>query len=184
MRKRILLSVTVLSSALACGVAACSDDDNTTGPVDAGKPVDSTVPPVDAAKDTGPAVDAAPDASDSGVDADAGREVNHCKEADFADADYRADAAVRLITFSFDASTDNYAPPCMMIRTGQSVTWQGNFQAHPLGAFNGDPNNPVEDPEAGSIPDGSYTRAFANPGWFGYQCQTHANMVGAIMVQP
>jgi plastocyanin len=60
------------------------------------------------------------------------------------------------------------------------VTWSGDFTVHPLGPFGGDTPNPIT--SAGAT--GSVTIAFPTAGTFGYHCQVHAQLNGAILVVP
>jgi plastocyanin len=191
MRARIVLASS-LAASLATAFFACSNDDVQPLPVfnpDAGvtyfdAPADTRV-----TSDSAPADapgDAPSDAADGAADVDAGLVVNECTEADFADADYTAADASRVIEFPFDASAPPaYVPPCMHIKAGESVTWHGDFAMHPLIRQNGDPGNPIP---SGGIGDGgseaSYTASFPEAGVFGYACAVHAHMMGAIDVTP
>lgn len=117
-------------------------------------------------------------ASDSATDARS--TVNGCGTADFADHTAANDA--RAITFPGDtAFPAQFAPPCMKIRVGQSVTWNGGFTGHPLEPMNGDMSSPIV------ATTGVTTKTFAFPtaGTFGYDCANHpATMLGAILVVP
>ena len=105
-----------------------------------------------------------------------------CKPA-FADCasydDYTAPTADRTITFPFLS----YAPKCMKISAGQSVTFSGNFGVHPLAQACGTP---------GAITNGtsgSATFTFATPDVYGYYCENHGSadgsgMAGSILVVP
>lgn len=108
--------------------------------------------------------------SDAGTDASV-EPVNACKT--FVD---RTDAgASRTITWDFSIS--GAAERCMKIQVGQTVTWSGDFTAHPLVPQGGDTPNPVSgvDTATGQV-------TFAKAGTFGYACSFHPAMVGAIQV--
>ena len=79
-----------------------------------------------------------------------------------------------------------YAPKCLTIAAGQSVTFVGDFSTHPLvpGEYAGDagtPGNPIPSQRSGSV-DLSVT--FSSAGYFPYYCDLHApTMVGVVHVQ-
>ena len=66
----------------------------------------------------------------------------------------------------------------MLIKTGQTVHWNGNLAIHPLGAKGGDNPNPM------SSVDSAGRVAFPSAGTFGYTCTVHEPMIGAIRVVP
>jgi len=80
-----------------------------------------------------------------------------------------------------------YDPPCIRIKVGSSVTWSGNFVAHPLQggtASTPDPTSPIKftiGADAGPV-----TVTFPNAGAFGYYCTIHGafGMKGAVFVVP
>jgi hypothetical protein len=67
---------------------------------------------------------------------------------------------------------------CMKVAVGQTVTWSGSFTSHPLLADGGTTPNPIPNHDAA----GNVT--FTAPGTYGYICEIHAVMTGAIMVVP
>ncbi len=157
------LSLTSVMAALA--PAACSSDTSSPGvSVDAGASADaaSTI-------DAAPTLDAAADAT-----ADAGKVVvNGC--ATFTDLS--AANAMRTITWDFSVTS---APEhCMRIKVGQSVTWAGSFPSHPLGASGGTTPNPIS-----SVDQTGATAVvtFTAKGTYGYKCEIHSPMAGAIEV--
>lgn len=168
--------------------------DGATGVVDAGAGDaqtdvhdDAAAPSEDADVDGG-AVDAAPPSSDAGPDTSQPPPLNGCKESDFVD--YRTPAADRIVHFP-DALTApdgaalplEYSPRCMRVQTGQSVTWKGDFGVHTLAGSDNNPLNPI--PANGvEGTGGAYTVKFGAPGRYGYECQQHAAMRGAIDVTP
>ena len=90
--------------------------------------------------------------------------------------DLTAPAANR--TINFPGSNDRYSPPCIRIRFGQSVTFQGgDFGSHPLRQGCG--------PISGSVTASSgqtTTRTFNFAlGTFGYFCDQHGSASGSGM---
>jgi plastocyanin len=153
-----LIAVTVLSGAVS-GIAGCSDSTEPTpsGTTDAGGGG------TDAGKDTG---------------ADAGPEpVNACRSF----IDRSAASASRTLTWSFSISSDDAR--CMQIKVGQSVTFSdgagkaADFTSHPPIAWGGDKPNPIQslDKDTGIV-------NFAAKGTFGFACNNHPAMIGAILV--
>ncbi len=83
-----------------------------------------------------------------------------------------------------------YDPRCLSVESGQSVTWIGNFGAHPLhpgvapsqrdGPCIGSPQNPIQNTDNGN----SATFTFAAFGLYPYYCSRHEDqgMFGAICV--
>ncbi len=98
--------------------------------------------------------------------------------------DHTKDAAPVVINFG-GAIGVKYAPACIVIGKGQSVTFTGSFSAHPLQA--GTVDDGGAHPATGSPIQATSTGAtatFAIPsaGTFPYYCTIHANagMKGAI----
>jgi hypothetical protein len=152
---------------------ACSSDETTsttdagttadTGalPTDAGTPTDSGTP-----SDSGSSVDASPP-----VDAATpnGPAINGCTQY----VDRTADAASRTLVWSF--SIANAPERCMIVKAGQTVTFQGDLAIHPLAAKGGDAPSPITN--VASV-------KFANAGSFGYVCTNHPSMTGVVYVLP
>lgn len=94
--------------------------------------------------------------------------------------DHTPAADARAIAFTFSM----YTPKCMKIKVGQSVTFSGDFTAHPLAQSCG--------PAADVITNGtgsSKTVTFSTAGDYGYYCQIHgaangSGMAGSITVIP
>lgn len=63
------------------------------------------------------------------------------------------------------------------MRVGQSVSWIGDLDHHPLGGSGGDTPNPISLHQNGSV-------TFMRAGTFGYVCLAHSPMKGAIQVLP
>jgi plastocyanin len=84
----------------------------------------------------------------------------------------------------------SYKPPCIRIKAGQTVTFTGDFVAHPLAGMvvNGTQPNPV----AGPYMTDPVVIKFDAPGSYGYYCVTHGaddiagqtGMSGAVYVDP
>ncbi len=130
-------------------------------------------------------VDASNDAA-SDVPADAA--VFHGCTADRF-VDRTAPGADRTVTFGTMAAPLEYAPKCITIAAGQSVTFQGAFSVHPLApgensaARNaGTPGNPIPDVASGA----SAVVRFPAAGTFPYFCTQHvaAGMAGVVRVRP
>jgi hypothetical protein len=99
--------------------------------------------------------------------------VDDCTEAIYLDRTAaNADRELRW-DFNFPADLER----CLKIRVGQSVRWQGNFGDHPLEGDQGDDPNPIDSHAAGLV-------TFARPGVFGFRCNFHLEMQGAIWVVP
>lgn len=88
------------------------------------------------------------------------------------------------------ATGDNrYAPPCMMIRAGQSVTFMSNFASHPLApgvaprqSGVGTMPSPIQMQPEGT----TYSVRFPSPGDYPFYCVYHAGggMYGVVRVMP
>lgn len=106
--------------------------------------------------------------------------VNGCTAADFAANDRRAEGAARVVVFPSTPAPGPYAPRCMTISAGQSVTWTGDFGSHPLAQSGGDPSQWIEPTARGS----TATFAFPVAGVYGFHCTAHATtMQGAVLVR-
>lgn len=119
-------------------------------------------------------------------------DFNGCTDSAFVDR--TAAGASRVVGFAGigGSTTFGYAPKCMTIAVGQTVTFMGasSFGVHPLApgtspsnATAGSPNNPIP-----RLSDGSMTMTtvtFPAAGTFPYLCQAHfqAGMVGVIRVR-
>jgi plastocyanin len=114
-------------------------------------------------------------------------DFNGCTAADYDDQS--AADAPRLIGIATQGLT--FTPPCLTIKAGQTVRWEGSLSSHPLA-----PGNP-DDPEAGSADNPiletssgqSIEFAFPVTGTFPYYCELHAfgngqGMAGVVHVKP
>lgn len=161
-------ALSILAAVSLVAVAACSSDDGTPATTDAGTTADTGTLPTDAGTptDSGTTTDAAP-----AVDAATpnGPLLNGCSQY----VDRTADAASRTLVWSFSIAD---APErCIIVKAGQTVTFQGDHTIHPLGAKGGDPNSPIT-----NVADVK----FANAGTFGYVCTNHPSMTGVVYVLP
>jgi plastocyanin len=161
-----------------CVLAVCSCNNNENADVvDAGAPVDTGVPiDMGAPIDTGAPVDTgAPFAV-----------VNGCTQASYVDM--TAAGASRTITAT--TATTAWAPNCVTISAGQTVTWNAPFGFHIL-APGVAPNmtgtsapsaspNPIPNVSSGTTASATFT----TPGIYGFYCSVHypLGMVGAIQV--
>ncbi len=166
---RRVLFIGPMLLALAFAGAHCSSSTTSGGGGDAGGGSDSGADSSTA--DSGGGTDSSSDAPAI---------VNGCGTADFADHTAASDA--RAITFPGDSELPaQYAPPCIKIKVGQSVTWNGGFTAHPIEPAGGDTNTPI------LATSGVTTKSFAfpNAGTFGFECANHPlSMKGAVFVVP
>lgn len=112
--------------------------------------------------------------------------IHDCTTADCVDRS--AATAERKIGFgtALGSPALNYAPRCLTIAAGQTVTFVGNFNTHPLvgGQYNGDggsPNNPMGRHDMGST---DLPVTFSTAGSYPFFCDLHApTMVGVVRVQ-
>jgi plastocyanin len=172
----------LVPAALCLAVAACSSK-SAPGELDVTDAADSDTPGGgDAGVDAAPITDAS---TPLPLDApDVLFNYDDCTNIDFDQYDETAPDASRHIVFSFHANVQQYAPRCMKIKAGDSVTWEGDFTDHPLVGAGGDVPNPVD---IAMIATGTLgTIAFPNQGWYGFECQVHESPLeyGAILVVP
>jgi plastocyanin len=88
------------------------------------------------------------------------------------------------VTFGTAGPGNAYSPACIKIKTGQSVTWNGNFAGHPLqggSAGTPDPQSPIGLTNSGTMK----TVTFSKSGTYPYYCTIHysVGMVGTVFVQ-
>jgi plastocyanin len=82
-------------------------------------------------------------------------------------------------TVTFPGSGERYAPSCVRIRLGQTVTFQGGaFGSHPLLQACGPVQNVLPSTSSGSSLMVTFDRAL---GTFGYYCQQHGSSAGGGM---
>jgi plastocyanin len=83
------------------------------------------------------------------------------------------------ITFPMAAAPMQYSPACVKVHMGSTVTWNGSFTNHPLTPDG--TGNPIPSTSAGTTP---VTVTFPTAGSYGFHCQFHASMLGAVFVVP
>jgi plastocyanin len=119
---------------------------------------------------------------DAAVDAPAPLTINGCTAA--MAVDLTASGATRTVVITDDV----YTPKCAKIQVGQSITWSGNFNDHPLagGIIRGasvetQPGSPIP-----SVTNGAMrTVVFSTAGDWAYYCPNHSpGMAGVIYVVP
>jgi plastocyanin len=177
--------------------------DTTTAEVAADKAPDTTTPdagidhtpdtatdtPVDAAADMAVdgATDSAPDAvadlppdTTPDVTSDSNSDVNPIALNGCLAYEDRTDPnADRGLNFVGSIAAE--AERCMKVKTGTSVCFSSSsFATHPLIPFGGDTPNPIPSQSAGT----AVCVGFLTPGVFGYKCNVHPTMTGAIWVIP
>jgi hypothetical protein len=82
---------------------------------------------------------------------------------------------------NFVGAIANEAERCMKVKASTSVCFStGSFAAHPLIPFGGDTPNPIPSKSEGT----EVCVGFLTPGVFGYKCNVHPTMTGAIWVIP
>jgi hypothetical protein len=101
--------------------------------------------------------------------------VDNCGDNDYLDR--TAPGASREIIWDF--SSPGRPDKCMKIHAGQSVTWVGSLSGHPLEEDEGQRPNPIGPPRDQGE---SATVTFTQTGVFGYRCNFHFEMRGAIQV--
>jgi plastocyanin len=114
--------------------------------------------------------------SDSSGAGPGGDAICGCTEATAEDL-----TAQTSVTVNFGGPLGNsYAPKCVVIAAGTSVSFEGDFAVHPLSATSG-AGNPITSTASGT----TAAVTFAQPGAFGYQCDVHVagGMCGAVYVQ-
>ncbi len=176
MRSRVLVSVLTAWATMACSSESAKSGDDAAAPDASG---DVVQPAVDASiGDVVTSTDVALDPFDDRSS------FNDCSPFDFTMNDHTAAGDARIITFSYDQTPVQYAPRCMKIKVGQTVTWKGDQHFHPLSPAGGDIPTPItDDPN----PMGTQRAiAFPNAGFFGFECFTHEAPAeyGAILVVP
>jgi plastocyanin len=112
-----------------------------------------------------------------------GSPVPSCSQGELSQNIFSAPTDARIIKVPSSDQEAPYQPNCMMIRSGQSVTWQGNLTFHPLiPRENSSPNNPIVATPSGVT---EVTYAFPCAGTFNFSCRTHMDfMLGTVQVIP
>ena len=137
--------------------------------------------------DAAPAYAAPADATPADAASDAalaGPMLNDCAPADYVD---RSDAAAERVVRP--RGSTGYTPRCVLIRAGQSVTFEMNFTAHPL--VPGIPHGPTAGATTPNLiprttTGASVVVAFPGAGNFPFYCNVHGHvgMAGVVRVAP
>jgi plastocyanin len=96
--------------------------------------------------------------------------------AEFAYLDRTAPDADRDFDWDYAFAAD--PERCITIRAGQSVQFHGDFPSHPLDPDEGDTPNPIANHGANGLV------TFPQVGIYGYRCNFHFSMRGAVQVLP
>ena len=140
-----------------------------------------TDPASDRATDGGTTSDAANLDAAPAPPRDAGDAASSaCAPLDFLLNDQRGPNEARLITFPGGGPHAEYAPRCMIVGVGQSVTWHGDFTIDPLAARSQNPPSPITPTATGN----TATFAFMQPGRYRYGSTANVGLHGAIDVRP
>lgn len=184
LRAPLLLTLAALTS--SCG------DDATHGAVhvatDASPDVQVDAPAATDAEADAPAdLATTPDVSTDATAPDGPPEapmLNDCVPMSYVD---RSDSAAERVVRP--RGTTGYTPRCMIIRAGQSVTFEMDFAAHPL--VPGIPHGPTAGATTPNViprtvMGASVEVAFPRTGNFPFYCNTHAHigMAGVVRVVP
>jgi plastocyanin len=155
---RLSRRIAALPLVLGLGLGACSDDNGTGAPTGSDGGVDAG-----GGQDSG--------GGDGGGDSGAAEAVNGCTTFE----DRTAEGANRTLTWDFSITTS--PDRCIRVKAGQTVTWEGSLEAHPLLPSGGDSPSPVSgvDTTTGEV-------TFPSAGTFGYVCDVHPAMLGAVEV--
>ncbi|MDB4990836.1 MAG: hypothetical protein JWN04_6014 [Myxococcaceae bacterium] len=174
------------AAALALITVSCGDDTASpatyAGGSDAGTHADAAT-----SLDAAISIDAATHDATTGDSGNAAiPTINGCAAADYLDKSGPNDS--RIIEIASMGLT--YTPRCIIVAKGQTVTWTGSLNAHPLAAGN------AAHPDAGTLPSpivekssgNSVAYAFPNAGVYPYYCTNHGygagdGMSGSIYVK-
>lgn len=127
------------------------------------------------------------DAGGAGVDASSGTDSGGttptaCTQAQFDAADFRQFGQVDVSVRSGDGGAFEFVNKCAKISVGQKAEFaMGNFAIHPLAPLPSTPQNPIPRTASGST---NVVVTFSAAGTFGFVCENHGSMVGAIQVVP
>jgi plastocyanin len=119
--------------------------------------------------------------SDPGQPAAGGEAVNGCTT--FKDLSGESAYSIK-----WDETIATSADRCVKIKVQQTVGFTGNLTTHPMKASGGTSPNPFDGAIAsvsnpGSPEEGTNV-AFTAPGTYGYKCDVHPQMTGAVLVVP
>lgn len=180
-RRGAFVTAALLAALAGCSVVAGVKDLDYAAPSPSTE-TSPTDPAADRATDGGTTSDAANlDAAPAPPhDASADSAPSACAALDFLLNDQRGPNKARLITFPGGGPQAEYAPRCMTVRVGQSVTWQGDFTVDPLAARSQNPPSPITLTATGN----TTTFAFMQPGRYRYGSTGNVGLHGAIDVRP
>lgn len=188
-RTRVVILLSLVGCTLGGGLYAC-DTGNPASPVTQGGDGGTFATGSEGGSATDAAATDGGDASETDG-GDAGPSpLNGC--ATYTD---NTTSANTVIVWSFNVTSDpNH---CSKIKAGNTVTWLANlsgedFNTHPLAPFGGDTPTPITDVfldasviDAADPMNPSVTVEFdGDGGFYGYHCDKHASMKGAIEVVP
>lgn len=186
--------VWVWGAGLACGGDLTADLSSGTGGADAVTADTSNSSSANANVSTGTGSGGANSSGGAGGDAcmeigTAFDEIHGCVPADAEDQICQDEV---VVSYGFDAGVFYYAPRCVVVSAGATVTFtaadQSDFNIHPLQGGIKEPKKLIPDPESPiSFTNGTGKSAsFVMPdaGTFPYYCVAHASvdMVGVIYV--
>lgn len=176
---RILTSISCLALSAALS-SACSSKDDTTNPT----------PTPDAGA---PKTDAGGGGSDAGGGADAGGGGGTCTLA-YAGCTPQTmtDVGDTDTTVKFGMGGNRYEPRCLRIKAGRTVTFDGQFAAHPLDPAACNPPGTAFQDSIPTVKSGATATAkLTKPGIYAYYCDVHGtptgsatDMVGLVEVVP
>jgi plastocyanin len=112
-----------------------------------------------------------------------------CTQADFDKAagagggDFTSFPGVD-ISFPTGNTPMQYTNHCAKVKVGSTVTFSGSFANHPLGPSAGSPANTPIPSQSDDTDGGTLSFTVPNAGTFGFECQFHASMFGALEVVP
>ncbi|MBP9113299.1 MAG: hypothetical protein KBF88_10860 [Polyangiaceae bacterium] len=168
----IALPITAVLSVAGCSSDATTDTDAGTDAATTGDT--STAQDTSTVEDTSVA-DAATDTNTT-VDAPDALKLNGCTSATYLDK------TASPATIKWD-TTDGIPPnTCIRIKAGSKVTWNGDLGIHPLKLKDGTFPSPI--PTTPITTGTTKEITFPDVGIFGFVCENHSSMVGAIHVVP
>ena len=130
--------------------------------------------------DAGGGVDAGPPGACA--NSDGGQVRALCTDAELNASVRTAAGDARVIRAPDNDPGAPYAPNCMVVKAGQTVTWRGKLSSHPLVA-RGSSSSPNPIPATANGTEVAVT--FPCPGDFNFACKNHGGtMEGTIRVLP
>lgn len=112
-----------------------------------------------------------------------GRTVNGCESADYQDL-----TTSTSVTITDISAWEVPHSACIIVSAGTAVTWQGNFDTHPLVGGESpttDTSSPITQANASGTDDVTVTFSPTRGQAFPYFCDVHrTDMLGVIVVVP